>query len=153
MNVTLYKVSLKGIWDNKIDDTMRNLLKLNGFILKDDDETFGYGTHEYGYPEGRDYNSWYKNDEYKQFKYQDFPVWVPENRKESSLTLLPEQFAQLMFQNELYEEKIKFDSVSRSTIDIQHPLETMMKELSQVLTNGLSNAIIRQMIKQDKQGE
>ena len=151
MNVVIYKVSLKGIWDNKINDTMRNMLKLNGFVLKDDDETFGHNWHDYcGYPEGHDYESWYKNDGYKQFTFSDFPVWVPENSKESALTLLPEQFAQLMFQNELYDERIKFENISRSTISVEHPMEKMMKDFSEVLTNGLSNAIIKQMMKQDK---
>lgn len=37
MNVTIYKVSMKGIWDNKINDSFRNLLKLNGFVLKSDE--------------------------------------------------------------------------------------------------------------------
>lgn len=152
MNITLYKVSLKGVWDNKINDSFRNLLKLNGFVLKSDEDKFGYEWHNYcGYPEGEDYDSWYKEDKYKQFTYADYPVWVPENNKESQLLLLPEDFANLMFMMELQEDKIKFESISKSTINVQHPMEVMMKEFSELLTNGISNAIFKQMMKQEKQ--
>lgn len=152
MNVTIYKVSLKGMWDNKINDSFRNLLKLNGFVLKSDEGNFSYEWHDYGgYPEGHDYNSWYKDSQYQQFTFADFPVWVPENKKESQLLLLPEDFANLMFMMELQEDKIKFESISKSTINVQHPMEVMMKEFSELLTNGISNAIIKQMMKQEKQ--
>lgn len=152
MNVTIYKVSLKGMWDNKINDSFRNLLKLNGFVLKSDEGNFSYEWHDYGgYPEGHDYNSWDKDSQYQQFTFADFPVWVPENKKESQLLLLPEDFANLMFMMELQEDKIKFESISKSTINVQHPMEVMMKEFSELLTNGISNAIIKQMMKQEKQ--
>lgn len=151
MNVTVYKVSLKGIWDNKINDSFRNLLKLNGFILKSDDDNFSYDWQDYGgYPEGHDYNSWYKENQYKQFTYADYPVWIPENKKESQLLLLPEDFANLMFMMELQEEKIKFESISKSTIIVDHPIEKMMKDLSQMLTTGFSDAILKQLMNQDK---
>ena len=151
MNVTIYKVSLKGVWDNKINDSFRNLLKLNGFILKADNDNLGYEWSDYGgYPEGHDYNSWYKDNQYQQFTYADFPVWIPENKKESQLLLLPEDFANLMFMIELQEEKIKFESISKSTITIDHPMEVLMKELSQMLTNGMSNVILKQLMNQDK---
>lgn len=153
MNVTIYKVSLKGIWDNKINDSFRNLLKLNGFVIKsDDDDNFSYEWQDYGgYPEGKDYDSWYKEDQYKQFTYADYPVWVPENKKESQLLLLPEDFANLMFMMELQEYKIKFESLSKSTIVIDHPIETLVKQFSEVLSNGMNNAIIKQMMKQKEQ--
>lgn len=151
MNVTIYKVSLKGIWDNKINDSFRNLLKLNGFVLKADDDNFSYEWHNYGgYPEGKDYDGWYKEDKYQQFTYADYPVWIPENKKESQLLLLPDDFANLMFMIELQEDKIKFESISKSTINVQHPMEVIMKDLSQMLTNGFSNAILKQMMNQDK---
>ena len=38
-----------------LNDSFRNLLKLNGFILKSDDDNFGYEWNDYGgYPEGHD---------------------------------------------------------------------------------------------------
>lgn len=151
MNVTIYKVSLKGIWDNKINDSFRNLLKLNSFVLKADEDNFGYAWQDYGgYPEGHDYTSWYKDSQYQQFTYAEYPVWIPENKKESQLLLLPEDFANLMFMIELQEEKIKFESISKSTITIDHPMEVLMKELSQMLTNGMSNVILKQLMNQDK---
>jgi hypothetical protein len=50
----------------------------------------------------------------------------------------------------LQEEKIKFESISKSTIVVDHPVEKMMKECFEVLTNGLSNTIIKQLMNQDK---
>ena len=151
MKVTLYKVKMSGIWDNKINDSFRNLLKINGFVIKSDYSNIGYEWHDYGYPQGHDYESWYKNDAYKQFTYSDFPAWVPENDKEGQLLLLPEDFANLMFMMELQEDKIKFQSVSKSTIDVQHPMEVIMKEISEVLTNGFSNSILKFMMKQKEE--
>ena len=55
-----------------------------------------------------------------------------------------------MFMLELQEEKIKFDSISKSTIIVDHQIEKMMKEFSVVLTNGLSHAILKQLMNQDK---
>ena len=151
MNVTVYKVSLKGVWDNKINDSFRNLLKLNGFVMKSDEDNFGYEWNDYGgYPEGHDFSSWYKDDQYKQFTYADYPAWIPENKKGSQLLLLPEDFASLMFMLELQEDKIKFDSISKSTIIVDHPIEKMMKEFSEVLTNGINNGILKQLMNQDK---
>lgn len=151
MNLVIYKVSLKGIWDNKINDSFRNLLKLNGFILKSDEDNFGYEWNAYGgYPEGHDFSSWYKDDQYKQFTYADYPVWIPENKKGSQLLLLPEDFANLMFMMEFQEEKIKFESISKSTIIVDHPIEKMMKDLSQMLTTGFSDATLKQLMNQDK---
>lgn len=84
MNVTLYKVYLRGIWDNKINDSFRNLLKLNGFVLKSDEDNFSYEWNDYGgYPDGHDYHSWYKDEQYQKFTYAEYPVWIPENKKES----------------------------------------------------------------------
>lgn len=151
MNVTIYKVSLKGIWDNRINDSFRNLLKLNSFVLKADDDNFGYDWQDYGgYPEGHDYNSWYKDNQYQQFTYADYPAWIPENKKGSHLLLLPEDFANLMFMIELQEEKIKFESISKSTIVVDHPVETLVKQFSEVLTNGLNTSILKQMMNQYK---
>lgn len=151
MNVVIYKVSLKGIWDNKINDSFRNLLKLNSFVLKADDDNFGYEWQDYGgYPTGHTYDSWYKENQYHQFTYADYPAWVPENKKESQLLLLPEDFANLMFMLELQEDKIKFESISKSTIVVDHPIEKMIKECFEVLTNGLSNVILKQMMNQNK---
>ena len=151
MNVVIYKVQLKGVWDNKINDSFRNLLKLNGFVLKSDEDNFSYDWQDYGgYPEGHDFSSWYKDDQYQQFTYADYPVWIPENKKDSQLLLLPEDFANLMFMIELQEDKIKFESVSKSTIIVDHPIEKMMKGCFEVLTNGLSNAILKQMMKQEQ---
>lgn len=45
MKVTLYKVSFAGIWDNKISNNVRNILKDNGFILKSDETSIGYEWH------------------------------------------------------------------------------------------------------------
>lgn len=151
MNVTIYKVSLKGIWDNKINDSFRNLLKLNGFVLKADDDNFGYEWLDYGgYPDGYTYDSWYKDSQYQQFTFADYPVWIPENKKESQLLLLPDDFANLMFMIELQEEKIKFESISKSTIVVDHPVEKMMKECFEVLANGLSNTILKRLMDKDK---
>lgn len=149
MKVILYKVTFAGIWDNKISNTIRNILKDNGFILKSDETNIGYEWHSYGYPDGYDYDSWYKNDGYKQFTYEDFPCWVPANNDSvATLLLIPEQYALLMFEVSTGTEPIKFESVSKSIIDVDHPMESLMKELSQVLTNGFSNAIVKQLIKQ-----
>lgn len=152
MNLVIYKVSLKGVWDSKINDSFRNLLKLNGFVLKSDDDNFGYEWNDYGgYPEGHDFSIWYKDDQYQQFTYSDYPAWIPENKKESQLLLLPEDFANLMFMLELQEEKIKFESISKSTIVVDHPVEKMMKECFEVLTNGFSNSILKYMMKQKEE--
>lgn len=149
MQVTLYKVCLKGIWDSKINDSFRNILKSNGFILKNDNDNFNYEWSDFGgYPEGHDYNSWYANNGYKTYTYADYPVWVPSNNKETQLLLTPEDFATIMFVNETLEDKIKFESVSKSLIEIEHPMESMIKELSKVFTNGFSNAITKQLMKQ-----
>lgn len=151
MNVTIYKVSMKGVWDNKINDSFRNLLKLNGFVLKSDDDNFGYDWQDYGgYPDGHDYHSWYKDDQYQQFTYSDYPVWIPENKKETQLLLLPDDFANLMFMLELQEDKIKFESISKSMIIVDHPMEKMMRDLSQMLTTGLNDAILKQLMNKDK---
>lgn len=151
MNITLYKVSLKGIWDNKINDSFRNLLKLNGFILKSDDDNFSYEWNDYGgYPDGHDYQSWYKDNQYQQFTYANYPVWIPENKKGSQMLLLPEDFANLMFMLELQEDKIKLESISKSTIVVEHPMEALMKEFSQMLTTGFSNTILKKLVNQDK---
>ena len=150
MNVVIYKVSLKGIWNNKINDSFRNLLKNNGFVLKDDNDNFGYDWQDYGgYPEGHDYNSWYKDDTYKQATYDEYPVWIPKNKTEGQLLLLPEDFANLMFMVGLQEEKVKFESISKSTIVGDHPVEKMIKEFSELLTNGMSNVIVKQVMKKD----
>lgn len=150
MNVTVYKVKLKGIWNNKINDSFRNLLKNNGFVLKDDNDNFGYDWQDYGgYPEGHDYNSWYKDDTYKQATYDEYPVWIPNNKTEGQLLLLPEDFANLMFMVGLQEEKVKFESISKSTIVVDHPVEKMIKEFSELLTNGMSNVIVKQVMKKD----
>lgn len=55
-----------------------------------------------------------------------------------------------MFMMELQEDKIKFESISKSTIVVDHPIEKMMKECFEVLTNGLSNVILKQMMNKDK---
>ena len=64
--------------------------------------------------------------------------------------LLPDDFANLMFMIELQEDKIKFDSISKSTIIVDHPIEKMMKDLSQMLTTGLNDAILKQLMNKDK---
>ena len=64
--------------------------------------------------------------------------------------LLPEDFASLMFMLELHEDKIKFDSISKRTIIVDHPIEKMMKDLSQMLTTGLNDSILKQMMNKDK---
>ena len=55
-----------------------------------------------------------------------------------------------MFMMEFQEEKIKFESISKSTIIVDHPIEKMMKECFEVLTNGLGNVIIKQLMTKDK---
>lgn len=150
MQVTLYKVSFAGIWDNKISNTVRNMLKDNGFILKSDETNIGYEWHGRGYPEGHDYDSWYKDSQYDKFTYQNFPCWVPANNESvATLLLIPEQYALLMFEVSTGTEPIKFESVSKTVIDVNHPLETIIKEIGEVLCNGFGNAMIKQLTKKE----
>lgn len=151
MKLTLYKVTFAGIWDNKISNNVRNILKDNGFILKSDETNIGYAWHSYGYPDGHDYDSWYNNDGYKQFTYEDFPCWVPANNDSvSTLLLVPEQYALLMFEVSTGTEPIKFESVSKSIMQIDHPLESIMKEVGEVLSQGFGNVVMKQLMKQQK---
>ena len=152
MNVTIYKVQFEGCWDCHINDSVRNILKQNGFILKNDECSIEY-RHSYGsYPEGHDYSSWYQNDQYKNFTYEQYPRQIPENKDSGLLILNSEQFAELMFANTLLNEnKMNFDKVGKTTMNVDHPLESIMKEIGEVLSTGFGEAVIKNIMKQTKQ--
>lgn len=151
MKVTLYKVSFAGCWDSNINDNIRNILKTNGFVLNDSEETIQYA-YGNGYPEGHDYNSWYKDNQYKEYTYQQYPFWMPEGKSEGLLVLNSEAYSELMFYNQTLEEKFEFSKVSKSTIVVDHPMESLFKDLSEMLTKGFGQSIVKSIIKTTKGG-
>lgn len=152
MNVTIYKVQFEGCWDCHINDSVRNILKQNGFILKNDESCIDYHHSYSSYPEGHDYSSWYQNEQYKNFTYEQYPHWIPENKESGMLILNSEQFAEFMFANTLLiDNTIKFDKVGKTTLNVDHPLESIMKEIGEVLSSGFGEAVIKNIMKQNKQ--
>ncbi len=151
MNVTIYKVEFSGCWDCHINEYVRNILKQNGFVLKKDESNIEY-EHSYGsYPEGHDYSSWYRDRQYENFTYEQYPHWVPLAENSKLLILNSEQFAELMFANTLLEEnKIKFDKIGKTILNVDHPLESIMKEIGEVLSAGFGEAVIKNIMKQTK---
>lgn len=147
MKITLYKVQFGGCWDSNINDNVRNILKFNGFVLNNQDEEINHNHSYNGYPSGFDYSTWYKDNQYKNFTYQQHPRWVPEGDSEGLLILNSEQYAELMFANEQLEDKFKFDRVSKSIIEVDHPLESIMKELGTVLSSGFGDVVMKQLMK------
>jgi hypothetical protein len=152
MNVTIFKVEFGGCWDCHINESVRNILKQNGFVLKKDESNIEY-EHSYGsYPEGHDYSSWHKDRQSESFTYEQYPYWVPLAKNSKLLILNSEQFAELMFANTLLEEnKIKFDKVGKTTMNIDHPFEGIMKEIGGVLSTCFGEAVIKNIMKQTKQ--
>jgi hypothetical protein len=151
MNVTIYKVEFQGCWDCHINDSIRKIFKQNGFTLRCDNSNIQY-PHCYGScPNGHDYSSFYKDNQYKDFTYEQYPYWVPENKDSCLLILNNEQFAELMFTNTLLNDnKINFDKIGKTTMTVDHPLESIMKEIGEVLSNGFGEAVIKSIMKQTK---
>lgn len=152
MKVAIYKVEIDEVFDCNISPKFRNILTDNGWTLNKSEDSIGYTNT---YPKGKDYSTWYAQDQCKSATYAEYPMWfIGDKGKENSqgtLLLSVEQFSDFMFEKEFSsEENIKIISVSKCTMDVQHPVEKLMNEIGEIFTKGMTSGMINYMIKQDK---
>lgn len=134
MKVKLYKIKFNMVYDNKMTDRIRSIFKNNGFSLYNEGEDIL--DHWTAQPDGYNYTEW--NNVYAGFTHADYPIWQQE--KEECMLLTAEEFADIVFWARV--KDVDYNQVGITYIEVEHPVEIMMNELSESLTKGFSNYMI-----------
>lgn len=132
------------VYDNKMNDRVRSIFKNNGFSFYNENEKV---TMTWIRPDGYDYTEWSKVS--GEATHAEYPVW--QHEKEEYMILTAEEFADIVFWAHV--KDVDYDQVGITYIDVQHPVETMMNELSESLTKGFSNYMINLLKQQNNQKE